>query len=122
MNRNYLGSRFRCDESRTLVELHQAAGDGDAPFGEDHYGAAGFHQVDDGFDGQRTSRIDDKMWDELEADFEVPAPGNGRMDEVGGLNREECAESDAVKEGNVIGHDQHAIVPFERPAHFDAEE
>ena len=45
-HRHHHRARLVGDQADAVIDLHQAAGDGDAPFGEDHQRLAALHRVD----------------------------------------------------------------------------
>ena len=54
--------------------------------------------LDNRFNSERARRIDNQVRQELQADAELPAVGDGAVDEVGRFERQERAQQDSVKE------------------------
>ena len=93
------------DDRRPLVHLHQRPGGGDAPFGKDDAGRAGFHRADHRADGQRVRRIDRQRVDEDEERLRPPLLRDLRVDGKNRIAGQECPEQQAIEKRRVIGGD-----------------
>ena len=122
-HRYHGGAGLGGDEGATVIDLHQRAGLGDAAFRKDHDGLAGFHQLDDLLDRQRTGRIDGQVRHKAEQKAEQRLGDYLAMHDEHRLDRHEQSEQQAVEEGFVVGHDQRAWVAkyLGVAAHIDTE-
>ncbi|MND95954.1 hypothetical protein D3C80_882230 [compost metagenome] len=98
------------DEGGAVVDLHQRAGAGDPPLGEDHHRPAAFHQLDDLLDRQRAGRVDRQVRHEIQQAAEQRTVGDLRVHHEHRVDRQEQAEQQAVEERLVVGDDQRARV------------
>ena len=104
------GSCFGGGEGGAGVDFHQAVGDGQAPFGKDDDGPAGFEQAHDAFDGVGAGGVDFEGVDHFCELSQDRAVLDGGVDQEDGAHGQMKAQKDAVEEGRMVGDDQKPLV------------
>ena len=120
-----LGIGLVRDQGRTVIDLHQAAGDGDAPFRKDDQRIARLHLSDQGAHRHRLERIERHRLGQL---HERPHPPQLRDPDVDGEDRLAVAQRQRetrVEEAHMVeGDDQigAGIVEIVDAFHFHPEQ
>jgi len=83
-----MGISLDRDKSRAVVDLHHAAGIGNAPFRENNDRTAFVDQVDHGFHRHRRSRIDQQVIDLADQCAEKPVVDDAAMDHENRVHRQ----------------------------------
>ncbi len=122
-HRQDLGIRLVGDHAGAFIDLHQGAGDGDAPFREDHALPAGLNGADQRFRRHRVGGIHREGIHQRERRAYPPFVGHMGVDGERRPARQKGGEQDGVEEGDVIGDDHRArpgCAKILHPAQFDA--
>ncbi len=96
---------FFCDQARAVVDFHQAAGDGQPPFGKDHERFAGLDRVDQRARAQRLRGIERNGAGEPQEGFHPPALRNADVDREDRVFRQDGQDGRRVEEAHVIERD-----------------
>ena len=106
------------NKSGTVVDLHQASGDGDPPFREDHHRAAGLDQPDHALHRHRVGGVYRQIITQTQHQPEKPNAGHLGVHHKYRIDREKRPQDQSVEEELVIGDDEQprlgkmARVPF----------
>ncbi len=104
-HRHDLGIGLVGDHGGAVVDLHQAAGDGDAPFRKDDQRVAGLDRVDQGANRHRLQRIERHRVGELHERPHPPQLGDADIDGEDRLAVAQRQRQAGVEEAHVVERD-----------------
>ena len=119
----HFGAGEMGDRARTLIDLHQGAGDGEAAFRKDHHLLAVLDRRDERAQRHRIGRIDRHQIEELEGGLHPPALRHVRVDGEGAALGQIGGQQGPVEHRGMIGDDDGAapgLVKMLEAFHFDA--
>ena len=104
-HRHHHGVRLVGDQAGAVIDLHQAAGDGDAAFREDHQGVAVAHRIDDVAHRKRLERIERHGAHDLEHRLDPPTLRNPHVDGEDRPLRQHRRRQRRIEKADVIERD-----------------
>ena len=104
-DRHHHGVRLVGDHRRAVVDLHQAAGDGDAAFGKDHQHIAVAHRIDEVAHRERPQRVERHGAHEFEERLDPPVLRHRHVDGEDRALRQDRHRQRRIEEADVIERD-----------------
>ena len=104
-HRHHHRVRLVGDHRGAVVDLHQAAGDGDAAFGKDHQRIAVAHRIDDGAQRKRLERIERHGAHEFEERLDPPVLRHRDVDGEDRPLRQDRHRQRRIEEADVVERD-----------------
>ena len=124
-HRHDLRIGFVGDHGGAVVDLHQAAGDGDAALRKDDQRIAGLDRIDQGTDRHRLHRIERERARELEERLDPPQPRDADIDGEDRLAIAQRHGEAGIEEAHVVERDDDVrarIGEIVEPFDFNAEQ
>ena len=103
-----IGISLVSNQACALIDLHQAAGDRQPPFRENHQRLAALDDVDEIAGGERLGRVHGVGIDQLQEGFHPPGLGNPAIDRKRGIARQQRVHHRAIHEAGMVGRDNGA--------------